>query len=219
MKIILTTSQLKRLNRTITEQIDTDDEERELMNTWYGDDEEDVYDPFGDETDNEDEFDSQYEPDYGYDTDDSYDLSREKNAKEKLKRSIRVGGAGAVDKETRQYEIDGKKIILTPIEYRQKLKDMGRTTPEKAAIMGVAVDSSGKIIDFAGNAVKKKVKYLQKRIKTIQNDIDKFESVMNRGDGDERLKWKIKYLYASLDTAMNDYDELTGNVNGEEYNF
>jgi hypothetical protein len=219
MKIILTTSQLKRLNRTITEQIDTDDEERELMNTWYGDDEEDVYDPFDDETDNEDEFDSQYEPDYGYDTDDSYDLSREKNAKEKLKRSIRVGGAGAVDKETRQYEIDGKKIILTPIEYRQKLKDMGRTTPEKAAIMGVAVDSSGKIIDFAGNAVKKKVKYLQKRIKTIQNDIDKFESVMNRGDGDERLKWKIKYLYASLDTAMNDYDELTGNVNGEEYNF
>jgi hypothetical protein len=44
MKIILTESQLKRLNRTITEQIDTEDEERELMNTWYGDDEDEDVD-------------------------------------------------------------------------------------------------------------------------------------------------------------------------------
>lgn len=219
MNIILTEEQLKRLNRLINEQIDTDDEEKELMARWYGDDEEDEYDPFDDEVDNEGEFDSQYEPELGYDEDDSYELSREKNAQNKLKRSIRVGGAGAVDKETRKYDIDGKTYTLTPIEYRQKLKDMGRMTPEKAAIKGVAVDSSGKVIDFAGDAVKKKVKYLQKRINTIQNDIEKYENVVNRGGGDERLKWKIKYLYASLDTVMNEYDELTGNINGEEYNF
>jgi hypothetical protein len=200
------------------EQIDTDDEEKELMAKWYGDEEEDEFDPFDDEIGKEDEFDYQYEPELGYDEDDSYELSREKNAQNKMNRSIRVGGAGAVDKETKTYQIDGKNYTLTPIEYRQMLKDMGRITPEKAANMGVEINSSGVVVDdFSGK--KDKIKYLRKRISTIQDDIDRYEPVVQRGNADERLKWKVKYLYASLDTAMNELDELTGNVNGEEYDF
>jgi hypothetical protein len=207
MKIILTESQVKRLNHTIIEQIDTDDEERELMNTWYGDDE------------NEDvELDYNYAPEYDMDSEDSYELSRDKDTTNRMRRSVRVGGAGAVDKETQPYRIDGKVYMLTPIEYRQMLRDRDRITPEKAANMGVKVDSSG-VMRKSSDEVRTKIKALEKRMRTIQNDIDRFEPVVNSGNADERLKWKLKYLKASLDTYMEEYDELTGNVDGEEYNF
>ena len=220
MKIILTESQLKRLNRTITEQIDTDDEERELMNKWYGDDSFDEYNSFEDDEE-EDEYqepDYNYAPEYDIDSEDSYELSRDKDTTNRMRRSVRVGGAGAVDKETKPYRIDGKVYMLTPIEYRQMLNDVGRITPEKAANMGVKIDSSG-VMRKSSDEVRIKTKALEKKIRTIQNDIDRFEPVVNSGNADERLKWKLKYLKASLDTAMEEYDELTGNVNGEEYDF
>lgn len=207
MKIILTESQVKRLNHTIIEQIDTDDEERELINTWYGDDEdEDV------------ELDYNYAPEYDIDTEDSYELSRDKDTTNRMRRSVRVGGAGAVDKETQPYRIDGKVHMLTPIEYRQMLKDMGRITPEKAANMGVGVDSSG-VIKVGDDETRKKIKYLEKRIKTLQSDLNRWERETNPNYKDDRLDWKVKYIKASLETAMDEYDELTGNVDGEEYNF
>jgi hypothetical protein len=207
MKIILTESQLKRLNHTITEQIDTEDEERELMNTWYGDDEEEDV-----------ELDYNYAPEYDIDSEDSYDLSQGNYVNNKMRNSLRVGASGAMDVNTKTYTIDGKDYTLTPVEYRNMLRDMGRITPEKAANMGIKIDSSG-VMRKSSDEVRIKTKALEKRIRTIQNDIDRFEPVVNSGDADERLKWKLKYLKASLDTAMEEYDELTGNVDGEEYNF
>jgi hypothetical protein len=207
MKIILTESQLKRLNRTITEQIDTEDEERELMNTWYGDDEEDDV-----------ELDYNYAPEYDIDSDDSYDLLHSNYINNKMKDSLRLGASGAMGVNTKTYTIDGKDYSLTPIEYRNMLRDMGRITPEKAAHMGIDIDKSG-VMRKGSDEVRIKTKALEKRIRTIQNDIDRFEPVVNSGNADERLKWKLKYLKASLDTAMEEYDELTGNVDGEEYDF
>ncbi len=207
MKIILTESQLKRLNRTITEQIDTEDEERELMNTWYGDDEEEDV-----------ELDYNYAPEYDIDSEDSYDLSHSNYINNKMKDSLRLGASGAMDVNTKTYTIDGKDYSLTPIEYRNMLRDMGRITPEKAAHMGIDIDKSG-VMRKGSDVVRTKIKALEKRMRTIQNDIDRFEPVVNSGNADERLKWKLKYLKASLDTCMEEYDELTGNVNGEEYDF
>lgn len=204
MKIILTESQLQRLNLTITEQIDTDDEERELMNSWYGDDE-----------DEDEEIDYNYAPEYDIDSEDSYDLSHSNYINNKMKDSLRVGGAGAMGSETKTYKIDGKDYTLTPVEYRNMLRDMDRITPEKAAHMGIDIDKSG-VMRKGSDVVRTKIKALEKRMRTIQNDIDRFEPIVNKGLADERLKWKLKYLKASLDTCMEEHDELTGNVNGEE---
>lgn len=206
MKIILTEEQLRRLNNGIvTEQIDTEDDEKELMSQWYGDDEDD-----------EDEFD--YAPEYDMDSEDSYDLSHSKDIENRMNRSVRVGNAGSDSRETKKYVIDGKDYFLTPIEYRRMLKDMGRITPEKAAMMGIDVDTSG-VIRKNSDETGKKIKYLEKRIRNIQRDIDRWEPEIDPNYKDDRLEWKVKYLKASLETAMDEYDELTGNANGEEYDF
>jgi hypothetical protein len=199
---------LARLNDRVSsdmgEQIDTEDEERELMNTWYGDDEEEDV-----------ELDYNYAPEYDIDSEDSYDLSQGNYINNKMRNSLRVGAGGAMDVDTKTYTIDGKDYTLTPVEYRNMLRDMGRITPEKAAHMGIDIDKSG-VMRKGSDVVRTKIKTLEKRIRTIKNDIDRFETVVNKGMGDERLKWKIKYLKASLDTYMEEHDELTGNVNGEE---
>lgn len=206
MKIILTEEQLRRLNNSIvTEQIDTEDEENELMAQWYGDEE-----------DEEEELDSA--PEYDMDSEDSYDLSHGKDVENRMKRSVRVGNAGSDSRETKKYVIDGKDYFLTPIEYRQMLKDMGRITPEKAATMGIDVDTSG-VIRKGDDETRKKIKYLEKRIKNLQNDLNRWEPEIDPNYQDDRLEWKVKYIKAALETAMDEYDELTGNVDGEEYDF
>jgi len=205
----------------IKEQIDTEDEENELMSKWYGDDSFDEYgslDSEDDEDNEEVELDFNYAPEYDIDSDDSYDLSRENDINNRMIRSVRVGAAGAVDRNRKKYTIDGKEYSLTPIEYRQMLKDMGRTTPEKAANMGVSVDTSGVLKKF-DNDKKSKIKYLKKRIKTLQDDLNRWEPEIDPNYQDDKLEWKVKYIKASLETAMDEYDELTGNVDGEEYNF
>jgi hypothetical protein len=191
----------------IDEQIDTEDDEKELMAQWYGDDEDDDF-----------ELDYNYAPEYDIDSDDSYELSRDNDTVNKMRRSVRVGAAGANDGDTKKYVIDGKDYFLTPVEYRQMLKDMGRITPEKAANMGVGVDSSG-VIKVSDDETRKKIKYLEKRIKTLQNDLNRWEPEIDPNYDDEKLEWKVKYIKASLETAMDEYDVLTGNVDGEEYDF
>jgi hypothetical protein len=222
MKIILTEKQLRRLNkRIVTEQIDTEDEENELMKSWYGDDSFDEYGSLDgeDDKDNEEvELDFNYAPEYDVDSDDSYDLSRENDLTNRMRRSVRVGAAGAVDRDTKRYVIDGKGYSLTPVEYRQMLKDMNRMTPEKAANMGIEVDTSG-VIKKGDDDTRKKIKYLEKRIKTLQNDLNRWEPEIDPNYKDDKLEWKVKYIKASLETAMDEYDELTGNVDGEEYDF
>jgi hypothetical protein len=190
----------------IKEQIDTEDDERELMSQWYGDDE-----------DEEDEGEFDYAPEYDVDSEDSYDLSHEKDITNKMRRSVRIGGAGAVDKETRQYRIDGKVYNLTPVEYREKLNDMGRITPEKAATMGVSVDSSG-IIRIGDDVVAQKMKSLRKKIIAARNEIERAEEEYI-SQPYARLEEKINYLRTKLEYYLDEYDELTGNVDGEEYDF
>jgi hypothetical protein len=190
----------------LEEQIDTEDDERELMAQWYGDDEdEDV------------ELDYNYTPEYDIDADDSYDLSREKDVTNKMRRSVRIGGAGAVDKETKQYRIDGKVYNLTPVEYREKLTDMGRITPEKAATMGVSVDSSG-VIRIGDDVVAQKMKSLRKKIIAARNEIKRAEEEYY-SQPYARLEEKINYLRTKLEYFLDEYDELTGNADGEEYDF
>lgn len=205
----------------IKEQIDTEDEEKELMKSWYGDDSFNEYGSLDaeDEEDKEEMgLDFNYAPEYDVDSDDSYDLSREKDLTNRMRRSVRVGAAGAVDVDRKKYTIDGKDYFLTPIEYRQVLKDMGRITPEKAANMGIDVDTSG-VIRKNSDETHKKIKYLEKRIKNLQNDLDRWESQINPNRTDTNLDWKIKYIKAALETAMDEHDELTGNLDGEELNF
>jgi hypothetical protein len=216
---------LARLNDRVSsdmgEQIDTEDEENELMKSWYGDDSFDEYgslDGEDDEDNEEVELDFNYAPEYDVDSDDSYDLSRDNDLTNRMKRSVRVGAAGAVDRDTKRYVIDGKGYSLTPVEYRQMLKDMNRMTPEKAANMGIEVDTSG-VIKKGDDDTRKKIKYLEKRIKTLQNDLNRWEPEIDPNYKDDKLEWKVKYIKASLETAMDEYDELTGNVDGEEYNF
>lgn len=191
----------------LEEQIDTEDDERELMAQWYGDDEDD-----------EDvDLDYNYSPEYDVDSDDSYDLSHEKDITNKMRRSVRIGGAGAVDKETRQYRIDGKVYNLTPVEYREKLNDMGRITPEKAATMGVSVDSSG-VIRIGDDVVAQKMKSLRKKIIAARNEIERAEEEYI-SQPYARLEEKINYLRTKLEYYLDEYDELTGNADGEEYDF
>ena len=210
MKIILTEGQVKRLNdRIISEQIDTDDEERELMAQWYGDDEEDEYE----------EMDYNYAPEYDIDSEDSYDLSHGKDIESRMNRSLRLGNAGSTGGGTKTYTIDGKDHTLTPVEYRQMLKGMGRITPEKAGYMGINIDKSG-VMRKGSDEVRTKTKALEKRIRNISDDIERFQSefdrLTNMGRKDENLGWKLKYLRSSLGYYMDELDELTGNVNGEE---
>jgi hypothetical protein len=210
-----------QLPNDIGEQIDTEDEENELMKSWYGDDSFDEYgslDGEDDEDNEEVELDFNYAPEYDVDSDDSYDLSRDNDLTNRMKRSVRVGAAGAVDRDTKRYVIDGKGYSLTPVEYRQMLKDMGRITPEKATNMGIDVDTSG-VIRKNSDETHKKIKYLEKRIKSLQNGVERLESQIDPYRKNNNLDWSIKYTKAALETAMDEYDELTGNVDGEEYNF
>ena len=208
----------------VDEQIDTEDDEKELMSKWYGDDSFDEYGSLDgeDDEDNEDvELDFNYAPEYDVDSDDSYDLSRENDLTNRMGRSVRVGAAGAVDRDTKRYTIDGKEYSLTPIEYRNMLKDMGRITPEKAAIMGISVDNSGVI--KTDKTTLESIKYLRKRITKLREKIDYYEEDIQRlselGRRNGGLEHELEFLKNSLEYSMNRYDELTGNVDGEEYDF
>jgi hypothetical protein len=187
------------------EQIDTDDEEKELMALWH------------DDEDDEDESDFSDGPDYDTDSEDSYDMSKSKDIENRMKRSIRVGDAGRSNQETKRYFIDGKEYYLTPIEYRHKLNDMGRITPEKAATMGVSVDSSG-IIRKNDDATAQKIKSLRNKIIATRNDIKRDEEEYIRHPY-AKIEQKIDYLRTKLEYYLDEYDELMGNVNGEEYDF
>ena len=155
------------------------------------------------------------------DSDDSYDLSLGNDLTNRMRRSVRVGAAGAVDRDTKRYTIDGKEYSLTPIEYREMLNSMGRITPEKAASMGVSVDNSGVI--KRDKVTTQSIKYLRKRIIKLRDKIEYYEADVQRlselGRRDGGLEHELEYLKNTLEYSMNKYDELTGNVDGEEYDF
>ena len=189
------------------EQIDTEDDEKELMAQWYGDEEDD-----DEEDDDEEEF--EYASDYDVDSEDSYDMSNTKDIENRMTSSIRVGAAGAVDKGSKRYTIDGKEYYLTPIEYRELLTSMGRLTPEKAAVMGVNIDSSG-VIRKKDDVTYQKIKSLKNKIRATQEDIKRNENeYMERPYA--KIEQRIEYLRTRLEFYLDEYDELTGDVNGEE---
>jgi hypothetical protein len=213
-----------QLPNDIGEQIDTEDEENELMKSWYGDDSFDEYGSLDaeDEEDKEEMgLDFNYAPEYDMDSDDSYDLSLGNDLTNRMRRSVRVGAAGAVDRDTKRYTIDGKEYSLTPIEYREMLNSMGRITPEKAASMGVSVDNSGVI--KRDKVTTQSIKYLRKRIIKLRDKIEYYEADVQRlselGRRNGGLEHELEYLKNTLEYSMNKYDELTGNVDGEEYDF
>jgi hypothetical protein len=137
----ITEAQIKRLIQKIAEEIDTEDEEGELMTQWYGGDEDDEDNPFDDSYDRDAPYRDNYSYENAYDSpmdnddndpEDFYDLKNKERVDKRMRRSVEVGAGGASDAEPRRkYSINGEEVYLTPIEYRTYLRKMGMDTPER----------------------------------------------------------------------------------------
>lgn len=245
MKIQITEQQLIRLNRRIiSEQIDSDDEEKELMQLWYGDDEDEYRDNYSYEK----PYDN-YRDDTDIESDDYYDVKNRERIDNTMRRSVELGRGSQTDNDRRrEYIIDGQKYFLTPIEYRYKLKDMGRISPEKAFTYDLDVDDDGKMVVKKEKGVKQKydnpiepvvtsnienveviriknkIKRTMMNIDDTQEFLDKYRNIMKDGTFNQQRQYreyeeKMKTQNYLLNNLLAIYDELTGDDNGENTDF
>jgi hypothetical protein len=244
MKIIITEQQLIHLNRRIiSEQVDSDDEERDLMQLWYGDDEDEYRDDYSFEK----PYDN-YRDDSDIESDDYYDVKNRERVDNTMRRSVEMGKGTETDSERRKgYTIDGHEYFLTPIEYRRKLKDMGRISPEKAFTYDLDVDDNGKMVVkkekgknqtpdsplYTGpsnsemndiRSLKNKIRRTMMDINRTQEFLDKYRNTMKDGTRNQQNDYReyedrMKTQNYSLNNLLAQYDELTGDDNGENVDF
>lgn len=244
MRIQITEQQLIRLNRRIiSEQIDSDDEEKDLMQLWYGDDEDEYRDDYSFEK----PYDN-YRDDSDIESDDYYDLKNKERVDNTMRRNIELGRGSETDNERRKgYTIDGHEYFLTPIEYRRKLKDMGRISPEKAFTYDLDIDDNGKMVvkkekgknqtpdsliyTSPSNSEMNDIRSLKNKIKRTMMDIDrtqefldKYRNIMKDGTRNQQREYgeyenKMKTQNYTLNNLLSQYDELTGDINGENSDF
>jgi hypothetical protein len=241
MRIQITEQQLIHLNRRIiSEQIDSDDEEKELMQLWYGDDEDEYRDNYSYEK----PYDN-YRDDSDIESDDYYDVKNRERVDNTMRRSVEMGSGSETDNDRRrEYYIDGDRYSLTPIEYRQKLKDMGRITPERAFTYDLEVDDDGKLVDNKEKGKKidqlitrnpnegsiKNILRLKNNIRDTMKDIDNTSNLLDkyrdwkdgsRGQKDQYrdLEDRVKTQNYRLNGLLSLYDELMGDDNGEFNDF
>jgi hypothetical protein len=226
MRIQITEQQLIRLNRRIiSEQIDSDDEEKDLMQLWYGDDEDEYRDDYSFEK----PYDN-YRDDSDIESDDYYDLKNKERVDNTMRRNIELGRGSETDNERRKgYTIDGHEYFLTPIEYRRKLKDMGRISPEKAFTYDLDVDDDGKMV--VKDTSKVEIKKLKYKIRNVMNNVESTEEYLRKnrdtikyGSHNDRQnysnrEYSLKYYNNELNDLLAQYDELTGDINGENSDF
>jgi hypothetical protein len=137
----ITEAQIKRLIQKISEEIDSEDEEDELMTQWYGGDEDDEDNPMDDSYDRDAPYRDNYSYENAYDSpmdnddnepEDFYDLKNKERVDKRMRRSVEIGAGGASEAEPRRkYYINGDEVYLTPMEYRNYLRSMGQDTPER----------------------------------------------------------------------------------------
>jgi hypothetical protein len=226
MKIIITEQQLIHLNRRIiSEQVDSDDEERDLMQLWYGDDEDEYRDDYSFEK----PYDN-YRDDSDIESDDYYDVKNRERVDNTMRRSVDMGKGTETDSERRKgYTIDGHEYFLTPIEYRRKLKDMGRISPEKAFTYDLDVDDDGKMV--VKDTSKVEIKKLKYKIRNRMDNIESTEEYLRKnrdtikyGSHNDRQNYSnrensLKYYNNELNDLLAQYDELTNDKNGENDDF